>query len=234
MKKKSRLLIATALFLALTLNLSALAAPAASLGVSLVPGASSVKPGDTLAVQVKVTGVDTLSGGLSAFGPLDITYDKSAFEFASLSKASTIPDGDLDYNQLSDTVLRSVYIDNSSAQNNPIKADGVVYTVNFKVKDTAAPGTAQFTVSGRGFTDHDLNVVSSVQFTNATVTIAAKPASSSAPSTAGTTSSKSASGAASSSKAANPGTGGAMPSVLVFAGLMAAVAAAAVVVKKRK
>lgn len=116
----------------------------------------SGKPGDTVEVPVKVSNVP--AAGINNFN-FAVTYDTSALDlvYKTDTNGQLITDGDLpiidvsmnntviptatDFScsQLNDGMLDFLYEDNTEGDN-PIKNNGTLFTLKFKIRDTAQPG----------------------------------------------------------------------------------------------
>lgn len=124
--------------------------------LSVSIGTAIGKPGDTVEVPINVANVPT--AGINNFN-FAITYDTSALDlvYKTDTNGQLITDGDLpiidvdmtntvipaatDFScsQLNDGMLDFLYEDNTEGDN-PINNSGTLFTLKFKIRDTAQPG----------------------------------------------------------------------------------------------
>ncbi|MCL2153183.1 MAG: cohesin domain-containing protein [Oscillospiraceae bacterium] len=142
--------------------------------VSVINPSEPVKPGETVAVEVKLEG----NSGLASLA-LDISYDENAFELVSETSVSSGPAlGNLLFTGLNDVTYQKNPFRVSWFGTENDDSDGVILLIEFKVKDDVADGDYNITVSYSPSNTRDegsnlvaLDTVGASVTVNATITV---------------------------------------------------------------
>jgi hypothetical protein len=99
--------------------------------------------GEEFSMDISIDSFENTTGGLAAFGPLDIEFDASQFEFLGANAQNEMKDSELSYTVLSDKGIRILYVDDEGG-NTPLIGLNTICSLHFKVKNTAVIGIGEF------------------------------------------------------------------------------------------
>lgn len=177
MKHHKLRLVILCLLLAAVLTVSALAA---SPCVVSIQGGSTAKPGQSVTLDVEITG----NPGFTNFD-FGIEYDRSVLTLDSIQtkQALSLPDGsaaESPYLCGGMAVANVQYIDQenpsallgyvSAIHTQNVKKDGTLFTMTFTVKESAAGGSTSIAIKPFAFADEQQNAISA-SYSPATLTI---------------------------------------------------------------